>query len=73
MIGDNGPVFSPTVSTRVGCREVVRCSGLGGSISWRRFGRRQPIETGGNIIVMVRSFNNQCGPIVKRPIGGKKQ
>ncbi len=56
LIGDNGPVLSPTATTRVGCRVVVRCSGLGVSVVWRRFGSRQPLETGGNTIISVRFF-----------------
>ena len=55
MIGvDSGVETSVTIPSRNGCREVLRCTGNGTSVEWRRIGSRRPVmETEGNKRIMV--------------------
>ena len=48
-----GVTTSVLVSSRIGCREVIRCLGNGTRVVWKRFGVRNPITSGGNRVITV--------------------
>ena len=61
MIGETEIDDSPALTTRVGCREVILCSGVGASVTWRRASLGQPLETGGNILISVSALLDSLG------------
>ena len=55
-----------SVQTRIGCREVLYCSGVGIGVEWRRFGSRILLGNATNRIVTTSSVSvhgpMQCIP-----------
>ncbi len=60
-IGINNPNVETTVTitSRNGCREVLRCTGNGTTLEWKRVGSRTPLMSGGNKFITVSGWG--CG------------